>query len=97
MKIKWTRPAQRDLRKAVEYIVEDSPMAAKSMSQRIRHASLMLAEHPGMGRPGRVKGTRELIVPGLPFTLPYREKGGAIEILRVMHTSRKWPNNLPES
>jgi plasmid stabilization system protein ParE len=47
-----------------------------------------------MGRPGRVAGTRELIVSGLPYILPYVESAGVVTILRVMHTSMKWPKKL---
>ncbi len=47
-----------------------------------------------MGRPGRVPGTRELVISGLPFILPYIEKKGAIYILRVLHTSMKWPDTF---
>ena len=51
----------------------------------------MLAEHPGIGRTGRVDGTRELVIPRLPYILPYQTKDRVIRILAVMHTSRKWP------
>ena len=51
----------------------------------------MLAEHPGIGRTGRVEGTRELVIPGLPYILPYQVEDRVIRILAVMHTSRKWP------
>jgi toxin ParE1/3/4 len=54
----------------------------------------MLADQPGMGRPGRVAGTRELVISGLPFILPYVEKAGVVTILRVMHTSMKWPEKF---
>lgn len=54
----------------------------------------MLADQPGMGRPGRVVGTRELLIPGLPYILPYIEKDGAVIILRVIHTSMKWPERI---
>ncbi len=97
MLIKWTKAAERDFDDAVEYIAQDSPGAAADVARRIIGAADTLASHPGMGRPGRMKGVRELIVPGLPFILPYKEKANAIFILRVMHTSRKWPNRIPES
>ena len=97
MLIKWAKAAERDFDKAVEYIAQDAPMAATDVARRIIEAAEKLASHPGMGRPGRIKGTRELIVPGLPFILPYKEKANAVFILRVLHTSRKWPNSLSES
>jgi plasmid stabilization system protein ParE len=78
----------------VEYIAADSPTAAAEVAQRIWDVSQLLSDQPGMGRPGRVTGTRELVVSGLPFILPYVEKNGIVTILRVMHTSMKWPKEL---
>ena len=91
MRVKWTRTALLNLDSAIEYITADRPMAAKKIGQKIWDSAKMLAEHPGLGRPGRVPGTRELIISGLPFIVPYIEKNGTIYILRVMHTSMKWP------
>jgi toxin ParE1/3/4 len=53
-----------------------------------------LAELPGLGRPGRVAGTRELIVPGTPYIVPYRLRGDRLEVIAVFHTSQKWPRRL---
>ncbi len=46
---------------------------------------------PAIGRPGRVPGTRELVVPRTPFIVPYRLIGNHIDILAVMHAARAWP------
>ena len=54
----------------------------------------MLADQPSMGRPGRIAGTRELVVTRFPYILPYRVRGSTIEILRVFHTARKWPQQV---
>ena len=91
MRVKWTRMALLNLDNAIEYIAEDRPMSAKEVGQKIWDSAKMLADHPGMGRPGRVPGTRELVISGLPFILPYIERDGTIFILRVLHTSMKWP------
>ena len=72
----------------------DNPTAAAEVAQRIWDVSQMLADQPGMGRPGRVAGTRELVIAGLPYILPYVEKAGVVTILRVMHTSMKWPKKF---
>ena len=53
-----------------------------------------LVMHPEIGRPGRVPGTRELVVPRTPFIIPYRVKDNAVQILRVYHAARKWPSEL---
>ncbi|MDB5571288.1 MAG: addiction module toxin, RelE/StbE family [Hyphomicrobiales bacterium] len=43
------------------------------------------------GRPGRVAGTRELLVAGAPYVVAYRVNGAVIDILGVLHTARRWP------
>ncbi|BBO86795.1 hypothetical protein DSCO28_73610 (plasmid) [Desulfosarcina ovata subsp. sediminis] len=91
MQVKWTRKALDNLDSAVEYIAADKPTAAEGVARKILNAAEMLADQPGMGRPGRVTGTRELIISGPPYILPYIEKEGVIYILRVLHTSMKWP------
>ena len=55
-----------------------------------------LAAHPHMGRPGRVPGTRELVVTRFRYILPYRVREQSVEILRVFHTARKWPQRFDE-
>ena len=94
MEVRWARKAIENFENAVEYIAQDKPLAAKNVAQKIWDSSQFLADQPGLGRPGRVFGTRELIIPDLPFILPYIEKSGVIYILRVIHTSMKWPNKF---
>ena len=94
MRVKWTRKALVNLDNAVAFIAADKPAAATNVALKIFNAAKMLSAQPGIGRPGRVSGTRELVIPGLPYVLPYAEKDGAIFILRVLHTSRKWPETL---
>ena len=90
-KVKWTCKALDNLDNAIEFIAADKPMAATKVAAEIWTAAQMLSEQPGMGRPGRVPGTRELVISGLPYILPYVEKDGTVFILRVMHTSMRWP------
>jgi toxin ParE1/3/4 len=94
MRVKWTRRALDNLESAVEYIATDKPAAATDVALKILKSAKMLADQPGMGRLGRVAGTRELVVPGLPYILPYVEKDGDVVILRVIHTSMKWPERF---
>ena len=94
MRVKWTHKALANLDTAVEFIAGDKPAAAADVASKIWKTAQLLAEQPGMGRPGRVPETRELVVPSLPFILPYVEKDGTVFILRVMHTSMKWPDNF---
>ncbi|MFO7708682.1 MAG: type II toxin-antitoxin system RelE/ParE family toxin [Desulfobacterales bacterium] len=94
MKIEWVRLAWIDLEDAIDFIARDKPEAARKTVKRILKAVQLLAEHPGAGRVGRVPGTRELVVGGTPFILPYRVKGNAVQILRVLHSSRQWPTTF---
>lgn len=60
----------------------------------IRDSAVWLADHPNMGRPGRISGTRELVLTRFPYILPCRVRGGYVEILLVFHTARKWPKRM---
>ncbi len=94
MRIRWTNKALDNLDAAVEYIAADNPTVAKGVARKIWDSVQLLKDQPGLGRPGRVSGTRELVVSGLPYIVPYLEKEGTIVILRIMHTSIKWPDSL---
>lgn len=94
MRIRWTRKASLNLEDVEAYIARDDPQAALRTVIRIIVAVGQLAEHPEIGRVGRVQGTRELVVPGTPYIVPYRVRNRAVEILRVLHAARKWPNRF---
>jgi len=94
MQVKWTLQALTNLDDAVEYIAGNNTPAAKNVAQRIWQRSQLLALQPNLGRPGRVAGTRELVIPNLPYILPYIQKGSTVYILRVIHTSMMWPNKF---
>jgi toxin ParE1/3/4 len=68
-----------------ERIAEDNPAAAARVVERIRTAIERLRDFPALGRPGRVEGTRELVIPGTPYIVPYRAVGEAVEIITVLH------------
>jgi addiction module RelE/StbE family toxin len=87
MQIRWSDAAISDLAKIRRYIANDKPIAARNVAVRIKKTVNALNEHPALGRHGRIEGTRELVVSGLPYIIPYRVKNGIIEILRVFHTA----------
>ena len=91
MKVVWFKRAVWDLQSAKEYITQDNPLAAQQVVQRIKNKVTLLSEQPGIGRPGRVPNTKELVVDRTSFILPYRVRDNRIEILRVLHSSRRWP------
>lgn len=88
---RWTKLATRDLGSVLEYIAADDAESAQRVAQAIRSASERLEQFPQMGRNGAEKGTRELVVPGLPYVLVYRQRGTVIQILRLLHSRQKWP------
>lgn len=94
MRIVWTKLAIQDLNHAWNYIATDNPEAADGMIERIAKAVDSLLFYQNLGRPGRVKGTKELVVVGTPYVVPYRIKEGSIQILAVIHGSRRWPESL---
>ena len=92
MRVRWLRNALRNLDEEAAHIATDDPVSARLVVQRILEAVATLAHQPALGRPGRVPGTRELVVPKTRYLVPYRVRGDAIETLRVFHTSRRLPN-----
>ncbi|MBI3244957.1 MAG: type II toxin-antitoxin system RelE/ParE family toxin [Deltaproteobacteria bacterium] len=94
MIVKWTKRALENLIEEARYIAERDPDAADRTLERIGNAVKTLAQHPAIGRPGRVAGTQELVIAGTPYIIPYRVRGQQVEILRVFHSSRKWPRQL---
>jgi plasmid stabilization system protein ParE len=85
------RTALRNLDDEAAYIATDDPEAARTVVQRVLDAVYALADQPGLGRPGRVPGTRELVVRKTRYIVPYRVSGEVVEVLRVFHTSRRLP------
>jgi toxin ParE1/3/4 len=95
LRLRWTRLAERDLDAIADYIGQDSPAAAaRVVLELIERAETLLSRHAGLGRPGRVLGTRELVIGNLPYVIPYRVRDNFIEILRVLHTSRRWRGKI---
>jgi toxin ParE1/3/4 len=99
MRVRWTDPAQTDFLQILAYIARDNPAAAERVGWRLLSAIDGLAAQPRLGRPGRVAGTRELVIPRLPYVAIYRIVEAArataseVEVLRVIHGARRWPAN----
>lgn len=91
MRVRWLRTALRNLEQAAAHIARDDPAASIRVVGRIREAVDHLARHPWLGRPGRVPGTRELVVAGTPYLVPYRVQEDEVLILRVLHGAQRWP------
>ena len=95
MRLRWTKLASQDLDDIAEYIGQDSPAAAcRVVLELMERAESTLVVHPAAGRAGRLLGTRELVIASLPYVIAYRVCERQIEILRVLHTSRRWPYDI---
>jgi toxin ParE1/3/4 len=92
--IRWTRRALRRLDHIGATIARNNPDAAASVVSRIFLSINTLADHPNIGRNGRVLGTRELVIPALPYIIPYRVTATTIEIITIMHAAQKWPQEF---
>ena len=90
MRIRWLTGAIRSMRTAHRYVAAENPEAAAKVVACVESAVERLAKHPSSGRTGRRPGTRELVVPGIPFVIIYRVDDAEVVILRVYHTSRNW-------
>ncbi len=97
----WSRGALDDLKHAASYIARENPQAARKVAAAIREAGRKLGVR-STGRKGRVEGTLEKSITGLPYIVAYAIDTGAegerIVILHVIHTARNWrPGGWPES
>lgn len=94
MRVRWTQPARRDFLGICDWIDQRNPQAAAAVGRRLLNAADRLAAMPRLGRTGRVEGTRELVVPGLPYVMVYvaeEDDDAAVVILRVIHGAMRWP------
>ncbi len=96
MKLEWSVFAFADRERIFDHIEADSPRAAIAADDAIAEAARRLIDFPQSGRPGRVEGTRELVVPVLPYVLAYAIRGDEVRILRVLHAAQEWPDDLPD-
>ena len=94
MTIVWSSRAIEHLTHLRSYIARDNPKAAHQIAATLIEAVERLAEFPNLGRPGRVAGTRELVVPGTPYVIPYRLRGDRLEVIAIFHSRQKWPGRL---
>jgi len=94
VRVRYVPRARAQLRRIGRYLAQDSPTAAQQVVARITDAVDGLATFPTMGRPGRVIGTRELVVPGAPYVVAYRVRESAVEVLAAIHSAQQWPTSF---
>lgn len=91
MQIKWLKKALRNLEQAYAVIAKDDPEAAVRVILKIEATVRQLSEFANLGRVGQIEGTRELVISKTPFIVVYRVKGNTVQILRVLHGAKKYP------
>ena len=90
MPLFWTPESIQDREDIYDFIEADNPAAALELDEMFSEKALHLVDHPGLGRLGRVVGTRELVVhPN--YILVYDVRGDRVRVLRVLHAARRWP------
>jgi toxin ParE1/3/4 len=93
MKLIWLAQARRERQNQMNYLAHRNPQAATEVGDRLMRAVRMLTRFPESGRIGRLRHTRELVVPQTPFIVVYRlsPPGDEIHILSLLHAAQKWP------
>lgn len=91
MRIRWTRQAAQNLDEISDYVTREYPAHAPAIMARLLESIEKLADAPGLGRPGRIAGTRELVIRKYPYIVPYRVQDNEVHILRVFHARQKPP------
>ena len=90
MKVVWTPEAEQDRDDIWLHIAADNIRAAARLDELFSDAAARLADHPKLGRPGKIPGTRELI-PHESYRLVYELDGETVWVLTLVHTARQWP------
>ena len=91
MEVRWSALAVGDLERIYRHIEKDNPAAARDVVNAIYEGCSALKDSPRRGRPGRMKGRRELVLPPLPYIAVYQVKDYAVEISRIYHGAQDWP------
>ncbi len=93
MSLYWTREALSDRRSIYQYIEADNPSAALALDEQFSEMAARLIDYPGLGRSGRIPGTRELVA-HQNYMLIYDMAGDMVRVLRILHTAMQWPPEL---
>ena len=91
MRVRWTAPAADDLYNIVRHIQRDNPEAAVDVAGTLYDSCGGLGKFPYLGRKGRIEGTRELVLAGLPYVVVYRIRDQVVEVMRIYHGAQDWP------
>jgi toxin ParE1/3/4 len=92
MRVRWTTDAADDLERICDYVARERPEAARRIALDVLRAIEDLRTFPNRGRPGRVQGTRELVLTR-PFLAVYEVREEEVQVLRILHGARQWPSS----
>ena len=90
IRIRWTRAAAADLEQIGNYLKEHNPRVARPTVTKLYDAAVSLRRLPNRGRAGSQAGTRELVIPSLPYVIVYQVAGETVHIARVVHGAQDW-------
>jgi toxin ParE1/3/4 len=92
MRVRWTTDAADDLERICDYVARERPEAARRIALDVLRAIEDLRTFPNRGRPGRVQGTRQLVLTR-PFLAVYEVREEEVQVLRILHGARQWPSS----
>lgn len=96
MRLEWSALALEDRDRIFDYIEEDNPRAAVVVDDQISAQVRQLIRFAETGRPGRIEGTRELVISRTPYIAAYRITGDTVRVLRVLHGAQQWPDDISD-
>ena len=91
MQVRWTSAAADDLENIANYLFEKTPQNAARLIREIYGAPTALRNFPNRGRAGKKDGTRELVLPSVPYIIVYHVTGDTVHIVRILHGAQDWP------
>lgn len=96
MRLEWSTFSLEDRDRIFDYLMQENPLAAVAVDTRISEQVGILMEYPEAGRPGRIEGTRELVINRTPCIAAYRLMGDTVRVLRILHGAQLWPESMSE-
>lgn len=91
MRLRWAASAVRDLERITDYLFDETPQHAPRLVRFLYKSATALKTFPNRGRPGKKQGTRELVIPSLPYIFVYQVREDTVYIARILHAAQQWP------
>jgi toxin ParE1/3/4 len=93
VKLVWSHRAQNGLLDLQEF-ARQKPSLGNRVADSLDSVSQQISSFPQSGRPGRIEGTREVVLTGTPFLLTYEVEPECMAILAIIHGAHHWPAEL---